>query len=377
MARLSIDDYTDFNQPQRYVADQPANIYSSMPMPKVDGGAVGGHYYPPDPPPSLSPGPSGVPTPHTTTPTYNAAPDLSSQLSDVYRQYGLDPNNPGAGLGDLNYFMGRANATNPNDINYWTNRLGQEITQWRGGGTGNLIPNEGGGGGAAASGGGYGGTSVFSDPATQAYEKLLNGLIGRFNTPYTPPSMGNTLNYLNSYFQQLQGPAYTPAQMDLMQTQAIDPLERQHEQARQNMITQLGTRGISPSSGIAQEALQKIDNQFASLDAQSRAGFANNAIGMQKQQFAQAAALGPQISSLEQQNYNNQNQNMLQAASLASIVPQLAWSRLQGANNAIQPLNPSSLLSPLYSFQTQGYNQGSDYMSAIMQALAQAFGVGG
>jgi hypothetical protein len=182
---------------------------------------------------------------------------------------------------------------------------------------------------------------------------------------------------LNQYFKQLQGPAYTPDQLALMQTQQFDPLMAQRDAADQQIIQRFGAQGMGPGSGPVQAAILQNHQKFDQLGTQARAGVANNAIGVQKQQQAQAAALGPQIANLESANYNAQNQNMLQAASLAGIVPQLAWNRLQGANSSIQPLNPSALLNPLYAFQQQGYNQGSDYMSQLMQALTGLFGGSG
>lgn len=335
----------------------------STPAPEL-APPTGPGYTPPDPPPTLPTNPTtGVPTGNTPTPPSGQGNDLRSILSGVFQQFGLDPNNPGSGLGNLDYFLGRANATNPNDTNYWRDRLTQEIQQWQGHGTGSLIPNE------------YGGTNVFSDPATHQYEQLLNSLIQRFMTPYTPPDYGNALNYLNEYFKQLQGPAYTPQQMDLMTTQVYDPIQQQRDQSRQQILARFGGQGMGPNSGPVQQALLQNDQYYNSLGTTARANVANNAIGVQKQQQAQAASLGPQIANMELQNYNQQNQNALQAASLAGIIPNMAYSRLLGANGAIQSLNPASLLGPLYAFQQQGYNQSSDFYTQLFQALAHAMGL--
>lgn len=69
--------------------------------------------------------------------------DIRSRLEAVYKKHNLDPSNPGSGLGNIDYFLGRAGQTG-NDPNYWSDRLEQEITAWQGGGRGGLIPNEGG-----------------------------------------------------------------------------------------------------------------------------------------------------------------------------------------------------------------------------------------
>jgi len=62
---------------------------------------------------------------------------------------------------------------------------------------------------------------------------------------------------------------------------------------------------------------------------------------------------------------------------LAALIPQMASQRLRDASGSIQQLNPTSLLSMLQSFQNQGYGQGANYGNAIMQLLAQLFGLGG
>ncbi len=190
------------------------------------------------------------------------------------------------------------------------------------------------------------------------------------NTPYQAPDYQQGINQLNSYLQQLNGPAYTPQQQDIMQTQALDPIERQRQQQKQQALTRLGTRGIGPSSGIAESALQGVDNSFNTIDAQTRAGLATNQIGVQRQNAATAAQLAPQIAQLEAGQYGSQTNNMINAASLAGIIPQMAYSRLQGANSAISPINPASLFGLQNQFQQQGYNQGSAYGNNIGQIIA-------
>lgn len=219
-----------------------------------------------------------------------------------------------------------------------------------------------------------GGTSVFNDPATQQYEQMLNSLIGNLNQPYTPPSFGPSMDYLTKYFQQLQGPAYTPQQMDLLQTQSFDPIMQQRDAARQQILQRFARQGMGPDSGPVQAALLQNDQAYEKLGTQARAGVASNAIGLQKQQQAQAAQLGPLMASLEQQQFNNNQSRQLQAAQEASIIPSLAWQRLTGLNSSIQPINPGSLFQPLQNFQQQGYTQGANYMSQLMQVLTSLFG---
>ncbi len=217
-------------------------------------------------------------------------------------------------------------------------------------------------------------TSVFSDPATQQYEQLLNAMIGRLNTPYEAPNFQPAVDYLKSYFQQLQGPAYTPQQMDLMQTQALDPQTVQRDAARQQIIERFGAQGVPPSSGIVQKAILDSDQNFEKLRTTTQAGFANNAIGMQKQQQAQAASLGPQIAALEQAQQSANEGRQLKATDLGGVIPQMSWDRITGANQMIQPINTGDLLSQLTAAQNTAYGQSAGYSTALMQLLMQLMG---
>lgn len=222
----------------------------------------------------------------------------------------------------------------------------------------------------------YGGTNVFNDPATAQFEALLNSLINRFNTNATPPGYQQAIDQMNAYLARLNGPVYTPAQMDLMQTQAWDPMQQQHDAARQQLIQRLGSQGISPSSGIFEKALEDLDRQFQQAHTQTQANFSNQAIGLDRQNAATAAQLAPQISNFQQAQTSWQDQRSLQAEVLAALIPQMAQQRLLAASGQVSQLNPLALLNSLGSFQQQGYNQGANYGSAIMQLLAQLFGLG-
>jgi hypothetical protein len=228
---------------------------------------------------------------------------------------------------------------------------------------------EGPGTGAPPPGYNYPGTNVFDDPATANFEALLNSLINRFNTPATPPHYQQMIDQLNAYLAKLNGPVYSPAEMELMQTQAWDPMQQQHDAARQRLIERLGAQGISPSSGIFESALADLDRQFQQAHTTTQAGFANQAIGLQRQNWATAAQLAPQISALEQAQTTWQDSRSLQGELLAALIPQMAWQRLQGAENSIQQLNPSSLLQLQTVLEQQGIARNSALWQQIMQIL--------
>jgi hypothetical protein len=85
---------------------------------------------------------------------------------------------------------------------------------------------------------------------------------------------------------------------------------------------------------------------------------------MQNQNQANAMTLQAQFPTIETNANTYNNQNSLQAANLAGIIPQMAWSRLTGANSGLQQTNPLSALQLLNGFQTQGYNQRRGLLAA-------------
>lgn len=170
---------------------------------------------------------------------------------------------------------------------------------------------------------------TFSDPATQQWEQLVRQLVEQMTVPQ---------------------PTWTDAQMDLMQTQSLDPLERQRTAAKQQQAQRLAQRNIQPGSGIFDEAMASIDRQFNQMRTQTQAGFATQAIGREDQLFA------------------NNETRALNAANLFKQIPQYADSRLQLAANTLIPSNPAQLLSLQSQFQGQAAQQ-----SLIQQQQSQQF----
>lgn len=330
---------------------------------------------------------SWTPTSNTQTPTTDQ-PLPTTQTPGTMSWTNALGNANAAARGNKNI----NSALNSDQINYLMQRfggtVGNDVTQagldpvlaylngWAPGQAGPFGSGSGGGGGTGGTGGpantgvnggSFGGTNVFNDPATSSYESLINQRIGQLQTPYTPPDFQPAIDYLRSYFQQLQGAPYSPWQMDTMQTQTLDPMERQRTAAKQQAIQRLSARGIDPSSGIAQQTLNDIDNSFNTIRSTAQSKFTTDAIHQSQQNAQQAAVLGPQISQLEQGNFNTQEGRLDQAVNLASIIPTLSWNRLQSTQTP--SMDPSSLLSLLNTFQGQGYNQGSQFTSGLTSIL--------
>lgn len=186
----------------------------------------------------------------------------------------------------------------------------------------------GGASGAAGAGG------IFTDPATAKWEQLVNMLTQRLQQPQ---------------------PTWTPAQLELQQTQVLDPLERQRQALRQQVTQHFASMGHGQNSGPLQQALQDIDRQFQQQETTQRAGIANQAIGREDTLFA-----------------NNENR-ALAAANLYKQVPQYADTRMQLANQTLMPNNPAQLFGAYNQFQ-QTANQQQYYNQQQNQAFWDQLG---
>ena len=128
-------------------------------------------------------------------------------------------------------------------------------------------------------------------------------------------------------------------------TQALDPLERQRQQMKQQQALTLSQRGIQPGSGVYNDAMNTVDRQFNELRTKTQAGFANSAA-------------------------QNEESRMMQALNLFQQIPNYQDTRLQLANGTLIPTNVSSLLS----LQQQNSQNNSAQQQQFFQWLGSLLG---
>jgi hypothetical protein len=227
-----------------------------------------------------------------------------------------------------------------------------QLPSWAGGQTWDVVYGAGGPqaqqrwqrvqdrGGNPGSGSASGSTAgqVFTDPATSQWEQMLRQLVARMNQPQ---------------------PEYTPAQLELLQTQALDPMTQRRDAMRRQVMERFAARGIGPGSGILEQALQDIDRQFNRLATQTQGAFAAQNIARGDQRFAGDEA------------------RAMQALGLMFQIPQLADSRFQMAQGSM--LNPFAAFGNVSNFynqqqQNQLYQQqqSQQYWNQIAQLIASA-----
>ena len=226
--------------------------------------------------------------------------------------------------------------------------------------------------GAGASGTSpYGGTNVYqNNPLYSSLESLINGVAGRLSTPYTAPDYQSTLDYLKNYIGTLSGPAYTPDQLSLYQTQAIDPIMAQRDADNKQIIARFAAQGIPQSSGIVQSALMQNNQKYGAAADSARANLATSAIGTQKAQQQQAATLQATLPGLETSANTYNNNNALSAIQLAQIIPQIASGNINSAAGSSSLTNSiPNLISLLLSSNNMNNQQGAAYSSALAGIL--------
>lgn len=197
-----------------------------------------------------------------------------------------------------------------------------------------------------------GSNNYFDTDSARRYTGTIDSQADRLLQPVNNPDFGPMTDYLRKYFQQLQGPAYTPAQMELMQTQALDPMEQQRTAAKQQVMRRLAAQGITPSSGILERAMQDVDRSFNQMRTRTQAGFATQAIGQGQQNAALAAQVGQTLSGLQNQQQGLNESRGLQAVQLLGLIPQLEDQRLMNAASFLQSNSPFGY-NPFAASQSQ------------------------
>lgn len=166
----------------------------------------------------------------------------------------------------------------------------------------------------------------YSDPYTGFLEQLLKGRIGQLG-PVNDPNRqmyeamlkqrgqqlatGNAqldqlMAYLQQRFTDLKGPGYTGAENEVLRTQALDPIERDRTAAKQQLTNRLAAMGHGPESGVFQQAMQQLDNEFMGMRAVTQTQLSTNELGRRENRNQRAEAIGAQIADIPEQRAREQ-----------------------------------------------------------------------
>lgn len=127
----------------------------------------------------------------------------------------------------------------------------------------------------------------FNDPLTQQYERMLQSQTGLYQQQQaqmqeqaaraqqtrsaTEAAVARLTQFLNQRAGQLQQPAYTGSEAEVMRTRALEPIEQDRQAAKQRALLRASQLGHGETSGTVLQALNDVD---AGAD-QSRAAAQN------------------------------------------------------------------------------------------------------
>ena len=231
----------------------------------------------------------------------------------------------------------------------------------------------------------------FDDPATSQFVSLLSQRINDLMAPLNAPESqtykaqlqkvldaingGGTqqtqdyLSLIKSQIPQLLGPAFSESQLKQLETRAYDTLDRDRQAAIDATVKAMGQRGIPPSSGVVQEAINRVNQQFDIQKQQQRQSLNTYEIGAANERRNQALGLAESGAAVS-------NTLMLQGVSIAQALDQLGrlvrGEQNQNADKAVTYAGiPVDLTQQRINtaLQTLGLSQGQS--SSLSSALAQ------
>jgi hypothetical protein len=150
-------------------------------------------------------------------------------------------------------------------------------------------------------------TAQFSDPSTRQFEQYLMQQMQALEAQRTAQGQANVglrgqmtdaqgatkrlTDFLGQRASQLQQPAYTGAEQEILRTQMLDPIERDRTAANQRALENVGSRGFDPTSGVAQEMFGQVNRGFDERRASAQGDLAYRQIAEKRSREQEAQAL--------------------------------------------------------------------------------------
>jgi hypothetical protein len=266
-------------------------------------------------------------------------------------------------------------------------------------------------------GGGMG--NYFSDPVLQQFLNMGEGAISQLLQPQAiNPTLQAAIDSLmrsisadagfgefaaiaRPRLEQLQNPAYTDRERDIIRTNFSDPLERQRTARMQQETLRMAGRGITPESGIFTEAMLGLNRDFDIARTIGDRELAVREIGLEDERGREAISIGQIMASLLGQDragdisaagslagiggslQDAPIRNLLSAVGISQNMAQMPFqsmSAAQGALNSMNPTMPQSdmggIISLLMTLAGQGENanavangQNAQTWASVMELL--------
>lgn len=145
----------------------------------------------------------------------------------------------------------------------------------------------------------------LSGPQSQPQEYAdflaqIKARMGELGAPSEQPAETQQyLQLLKDQMAKLQGDPFSDEQLGNMRTRAFDGINRQEQSEIENTVRQMGERGIPPTSGLVERAVQQVRQKYTTAKAQQQQElnqYEINAIEQRRSQLLQAAQAGSQVA---------------------------------------------------------------------------------
>lgn len=199
----------------------------------------------------------------------------------------------------------------------------------------------------------------FTDPITSYVEAFAQQRAQEREAPPTGSGQALLEQTLRNMAGQFQGGGYTPAETEIFQTQAIEPIEKLRASRKQQVLHNLASRGLNPDSGIAKQMLADVDRQMDAARIETQRTLAGSEAQERTKRMLQAIEL---LSGLSDQENRRKNEGF----QYRNVPVQLAD---RSFNQSIQAYNaggnPLTLAQPLIQLQQLQQGRGNDWQQAL------------
>jgi hypothetical protein len=219
--------------------------------------------------------------------------------------------------------------------------------------------------GSGGPGGPGGRPGQFTDPLASEAERAARDRADRLNNP--PAGSGQALleQNLREMAEKFRNGGYTNEELELFQTQALDPVERLRTARKQQVMQELSRRGLSQSSGIAQSMLADVDRQFDAMRAQQQTQLGTQAAGERRARMLQALELLSGLASTEEGRLDKAFGYTTYPLTLADRAFQQAMS-VYGMSNPMNLFGPASQLAQMGMGQQAGQSQALSQLAWLL-----------
>ena len=223
----------------------------------------------------------------------------------------------------------------------------------------------------------------FNDPYTRQFEDVIRQQMSNLSQPQSNPALEKFLSFLNQRMDSLtQTPGYSPEDLALLRTQALDPIEQDRAASQKRATERAARAGFLPTSGITQltsapnGGTETLDQTYDRMRAAAQRDLAINAITKRNADLDKALGVGsimgvqiPQAQRAEDQTRRSELLNLAQILyNLPRNAQQDALAVLSGSPNSNDLFNQAMQQQQNQRLQQQ---QDAQKWAAIGQLIAQ------